>query len=506
MTLTPDLARTIIKQAREDETYEGPIPDDDAKALEAAEGLITMAEEAWAANVKGPEVESILRLAASAENGASADDDDSAERSHDADGESPAGADGGELEQPLAAYDDLKASEVIANIEDVVAANMDSDDKLTTLGEISEYESANKGRKTILDAVAEAVEEVERVAAEIAQADTEPEPEPEPEPAAAEGDDDYDAKLAEYAQTEPWENYDKDKVADIVDGLKVSQEEDSEEDFNDLALNVWAYESAHKNRSRILSALEKMAGVEPQEGSGEEGKDEGEEPPAAEAGAGEASDAAASGDDAGGAEAVPQGEADGESDRTSDREADAGAEARQSAPAGDPQVEEAEVEIAAQVEAELRRELLHIPPPIEADPVDMPFDLTTLSDKQLHFLHGAFSAYAYRMNYLYMLEDAKARVWKEKADELTHALMKDHDRIDSQTSKPKTVALIEAEIASDPNVKKARRAQHKHESFAESYRKQRDSYTKNVDVLSRQEAMRQGEWERAGGKSGGRRS
>jgi hypothetical protein len=58
-----EVARQIIAQAKSDETYEAPMPDDDAKAVSEAEALIEMARVAWNQNVHGPEVEALLRIA-----------------------------------------------------------------------------------------------------------------------------------------------------------------------------------------------------------------------------------------------------------------------------------------------------------------------------------------------------------------------------------------------------------------------------------------------------------
>ena len=62
-----DQARALITQAKQDHTYEAPIPEDDAKAIEEANALIELATDAWNDMVRGSEVETILRLAAAFE-------------------------------------------------------------------------------------------------------------------------------------------------------------------------------------------------------------------------------------------------------------------------------------------------------------------------------------------------------------------------------------------------------------------------------------------------------
>src|SRR6185436_8911401 len=49
-------ARAILTQAKADQTYEAPIPEDDAKAVEEATSLVEMAQTAWNQYVRGPEV------------------------------------------------------------------------------------------------------------------------------------------------------------------------------------------------------------------------------------------------------------------------------------------------------------------------------------------------------------------------------------------------------------------------------------------------------------------
>jgi hypothetical protein len=501
MALTPELARTIIKQAREDETYEGPVPEDDEKAISEAEGLIRSAEEAWAANIKGPEVEALLRLAAEAENGDGPAANGDAPAA-DADPE-PAGDD--ELEQPIAAYDALKSTEIIANLTDMAESERPVDQIVEFVESIQEYEAANKNRKGIIAVCEEIIETIDEASKEQAQApDPEPDPEPEsdPEPQA-----DNSEEIEKLAKVEPWEDYSKEKVNDIVDALEFAAQED--EDWEGLAMHVWAYESTHKDRKKIMATLEKLAG---QGGGSEEDDKPEEEPPAAEAGAGDTPDAAASDDDTGGEASVPQGEADSEGDRTPDREADAGAEAgagdepeaagkRASADAEAPAdpVDGEEADLHEEVIANLERERLHVPPPIEADQPEMPFDLTTVSDSQLRHLHGAFAAYAYRAGYLQQIEEAKARNYKERIRDLEHTLLVNADKTEPQTGKPKTMGLLEAEIASDETIRGWRKRQVRHEEFAASYKSQKESYHKYAEILSRQETMRQNEFERAGG-------
>lgn len=400
--MDPELARHIIKQAREHETYEGPVPEDDAKAVTDAAAIVQMAEEAWAANVKGPEVESILRLAA---------------EGFDGTGDPSANGHG----------------------------------------------------------------------------------EPEPDQ-PAEASDNTDSRIDELSQEEPWEDYSKQPVKEIVEDLNVAADTDPE--WEDLALHVWAYESTHKNRVRIMTALQKLA-------ERVEGADDGEVATSAPEAAGDAEGAAASEAHAGAEGGVEGSEEDRPADPSPEPEAPAEVEPEpEQVPAPGPVVpvaapsgesDDEAKQIRDQVLQAFKHERLHVPPLIEAEEVELPFDLTSISDGELQRLHGAFSAYAYRIAFLYMFEDRMAHIYKSMADDFVQQLIVHADKIDPQTSKPKTMGLLEAEASSDANVKLWRKAQRKHETFAFSYKQQRDSYLKNAETLSRQESMRQQEWERSGG-------
>jgi hypothetical protein len=211
VALTPETARAILAQAKADETYEAPIPEDDDQAVGEATELVDQARSAWEENIRGPEVEAILNLA---------DNDEGEEGGSEAESESEDG----------------------------------------------------------------------------------------------EGEEDLSA-------VEPWEDYDKEKVADIKIALEWSKENDSGDDFLALARHVWEYESGGKARSTVLSFLDKLG-----EGDEEaEGSEEGETPDDA----GEAE--AGSGDEAG----AEDGEGDGEEDSSSGGAAESDADDDASGEAGE---------------------------------------------------------------------------------------------------------------------------------------------------------------------------
>lgn len=148
-------ARAILAQAKSTESYEGPIPEDDSKAVSEAENLVEMARVAWQQNVQGPEVEAILRLAEG-----------------DFDGhELPQNGNGHGLEQPLEASDntDERIDKMVEeepwegydgdrdkSIRELLMAGMEGEkDPRDLLAHVWAYESANKGRTRILNLVEE---------------------------------------------------------------------------------------------------------------------------------------------------------------------------------------------------------------------------------------------------------------------------------------------------------------------------------------------------------------
>lgn len=418
-----DRARAILKVGAKHDAYEGPIPEDDGQAINDAGELVKMAQEAWDSHVRGEGIEAILNEAKNAsENGSTPPESDATEQ-----------------------------------------------------GETGEQK---------------------------AQGESE---EPAEHP---------------LAQTEPWEDYATDKVSEIIEGINVFVEED--EDVDVLLAHLWAYESAHKGRVSILNHLEKIA----KERQGEEQESEEEEPASEASGEGSPPDAATHEAGTEGEDGTEGGEGDGEEDRTADDsesdasddadgeadaegtedrdEPDAAEEAEEAGHESEP-VDPEERDLLVDVRAELKRERLHIPPPIEEAPPEMPFDLTTLSDTELQRLYMMFAAYAYRTNHLLLLQEASARRAKERADDLHRELLVASEKYDEH-GKQKTMTILEAEVEQDPEVRKWRKIQRKYDIFAQSYRGERDSYNKFVEALSRLETMRDNEFDRSGGqRSRGRR-
>ena len=106
-----------------------------------------------------------------------------------------------------------------------------------------------------------------------------------------------------------------------------------------------------------------------------------------------------------------------------------------------------------------------------------------------------YSAAAYYKSSVQTREERIAMHCKEAADELTNTLLVKAKKYDDK-GKEIRVTFLEAEIAGDPNVKKWRRLQRKHEQFALAAKRETESYHKLVESVSRLWTMRQNTYER----------
>lgn len=495
-------ARAIIAQALEDQATEGPMPEDDAKAIAKAQDLVEMAREAFERNVKGREVENIINLADSdiGENG-------------DGPKASTAEKEQTHMEEPFEGYSALKVADIKEAIEGLLETEeMEDEDKIALLAETFEYESVTTTRASVLSAIDAAHEQLtgKPYAAPKDEEDSEPEedetpvePEPEDEP---EGDE--SGFPAELVENEPWEGYGDMSVKEITDGLDLIVEDDdyTDDERRDVLMHVYAYESSSKRASkRIINKVEQLG----KEKGYIEDDDADEEAAAPEADARGAGDEAegpsggegdADGDDrAADAPSEQRAEAAEEDAEGGDDEAVAPAEARRERPADEDlsDFDQNYKDLMESVKERIDSERLHVPEKIKGTAPELPQDLTTLDNIALQKLHSAFTAYAYRIGYLRMLEEGYAKTAKMAADELTETLLSDW-----KPEKNETVTSIKAKIDQDENVKRLRRAQHKHEVFSSSYKMQQENYNGLLDRISRFWTMRREEWEMSGSKIG----
>lgn len=231
-----DQARALIAQAKQDQTYEGPIPEDDGKAVEEANALVELATDAWNDQVRGSEVETILRMAAQfEENGdapaetpaptsirpAAAPDEPVQDARPDLTATAAAAFRTDDLDElakiePWEEYSNEKVGDIVNGINAAIET-YSLEELYELLRNIWAFESSHRNRRTVLDAIEDVhtqIVEAQRAegttpyappnqvprpeeaapAAETAPAEPsepaepeqpaeEPEPEPEPEPA-----------------------------------------------------------------------------------------------------------------------------------------------------------------------------------------------------------------------------------------------------------------------------------------------------------------------------------
>lgn len=281
---------------------------------------------------------------------------------------------------------------------------------------------------------------------------------------------------------EPWENYARESVAMVISGIDSGLKEMSADEFRDLMAHVWAYEQEHKNRATVLDHLERVAKKLAKQSKGEapvgqppeeQFKPPEQTPPMQ----------------------TPESASDAEPEK--DNVVDLG-ERREPPPSEQQQDQEDDYnDLMKMIESELADERVHKPEaPSEKIP-DLPWDWTKMSDSDLQKFHGMYSVVAYYKNYQLAREERIALACRMAADELHNELMIRLPKYDER-DREKRVALVEAEVESDENIKKWRRRQRKHEVFATSHRFERDSIARIVEALSRHETMRHDEWERSG--------
>lgn len=136
-------------------------------------------------------------------------------------------------------------------------------------------------------------------------------------------------------------------------------------------------------------------------------------------------------------------------------------------------------------------ENLPVPHEIEGEAPSLPLELTDLSDNELMRLHGAFTACAARVGWLYAIEEAgeaAARLiaGKKISDYITNASKKDEE-----TNKPKTMEVLRGEARYyDEEVDYWLTLKEKHEVEAKRYKEVTEIFNNNVERLSRAWTMR----------------
>ena len=305
------------------------------------------------------------------------------------------------------------------------------------------------------------------------------------------------------AEEEPWDGYSEEKASDITEAIQIALDDDdaTAEDKAELLTHIIVYENANKGRRGILERATKER----------EAYESAEKPPAEEEGEGEAKDPETAEDGSEGEEGSEGGEGDGEEAGAGDDgesghedaepEADGpDDEGRPGEDEGKPSAQDSDTyrRLIQDTKSEVDERRLHVPSPPTEEIEDLPFDLNTLSDKELRKQHGIYGSLAYHANYRLELQEAYERMCRAALNELKNYLLVASQKYDDH-DKAKTMTIIEAEVNVDPAVKAWIGRVNKHTAFASVHRNERDSYQRLSENLSRQETMRDNEHNRAGG-------
>lgn len=455
MELKLKTAKLVIKTAKRNDIYEGDMPDSDTEIISEAVQLVEQALEAQEGGFENDAIDEIVELVqdeiGDPGDPSSDDDNDDTDRAKESE----------EVYSIIDDYDDKKVSQIVAALDD-----LDTEDLAT----IYEYESNNRDRKSLLSALDAIAEERVGEGGVDDSGDDDDDP-AEQEIRAREGDDDDpEPDDNDDPAPEPWRGYSKRTQAEI---LKVLDRKEDEQ----LAA-AYEFESENKGRKGILNALAKLAeergaGDEPQEG--DESGEESTEPKEGTEGSSD-SDAGDESEDEAPEPRSQRRRASSESDE------EAG---------DDPHYDE----LIQGVEDALERERLAVPQRPPEDRVEIPFDLTELSDRELRQHYAASRAYFARARYVASLEGRKASACGHIADEKRDELITSLPRIDEETKKEKTATLLKAQAEGDDTVKLWRRRQRKHGEVAAAMRDEADIYEKDLEALSRDWTMRDEERE-----------
>jgi hypothetical protein len=302
-----------------------------------------------------------------------------------------------------------------------------------------------------------------------------PEPEAEAETEDAPQEEEATVKKLDFApnltKMEPWEGYGDDTVQNITEGVNYYLEEKGD-DLVELLTHVYAFESTHKKRVRILNHVEealKRNGVEfgEEETHDDESVDEPEQPEA---------------------ETPVEPEAEAEVETEPDK-------IEQKPPAQS----NAYRTLIERVEADLKNERLDIPKAPGEPAPELPWRWADITNQQLQDFHMQFASFAYYKQYVANRDERMAMLCKEAADEIRNKLLVELPKYDEKNKEIK-VTVLEAQIEGSDAVRRWRKLQRKHEQMALQAKREMESYHKLVEALSRLETMRDNAHKRSGGK------
>jgi hypothetical protein len=130
-------------------------------------------------------------------------------------------------------------------------------------------------------------------------------------------------------------------------------------------------------------------------------------------------------------------------------------------------------------------------------PIEMPFNVSELTDLEVRKYHGIFNHYYGRARYALAEESASLTASEHLRDSAFRASIHkvSQDNILNETKK--SAGILEAEAKTDEEYKRYDLAVKKHEQNVIKLKALADIYSKNVEVLSREGTIRQNEYERS---------
>ena len=273
----------------------------------------------------------------------------------------------------------------------------------------------------------------------------------------------------EHASTVPWTGYDNLRITEI----KMRIEKGEVDDKLDAVL---AYEEdKSKPRVTVISYVKKRKEELAKEHRQEEKEEDSQSEEAPER---EVEETAPQLSDSGGADGEKDSQSEGQGDSFSTEEYNS---------------------LVEDAEKEVKKLILHEPPEPPSEDLNLPYDLTQLTDKALQKAYGAYNALAYRVNYKLLLEEAKLKRVKQAVKELRAYLFAESVKYDHHQHQ-RTMTDINSHIDTIPEMKEWMQRENLLEVNVDAYRSQRDGLYREVDMLSRLETMRHQEAERSGGR------
>lgn len=134
---------------------------------------------------------------------------------------------------------------------------------------------------------------------------------------------------------------------------------------------------------------------------------------------------------------------------------------------------------------------LPLPQANESEPIQMPFDVSSLSDSDIRKYHGIFNHYFSRVRYELAEENSQLVAAEHLRDE---AFRQAYSRLDKDG---KTLKALETEAMARPEYISWNNNVLDHEKNVIKLKALSEIYAKNVEVLSREATIRQNEYERS---------